>query len=305
MKKLLLALAVLTFVLGETVRCACSADDAKPGARRATASQRSPGKKLTAVGTVEPEEVADVCAQVAGRIVSFGADPRANGKRIDFGSSVEVGAVLAQIDSEPYATRVEHQRAGCARAEAELAQAKARLEYADARREDFQERKKSKVAVSESDCDLARFDAKSAKASVAMAEAALLQNKIALKRAEIDLGHTTIKSPIKGIVVDRRINVGQVVAPAANSPSLFLVAKLERLQVWASVNEADIAKIRPQQRVRVTVDAFPGAVFEGQVKQIRLNAAMTQNQVAYTVVVALSSPTEKLLPYLTAQVEFE
>ncbi len=77
------------------------------------------------------------------------------------------------------------------------------------------------------------------------------------------------------------------------------------MQVWASVNEADIGRIHQQQHVRFTVDAYPGEVFEGHVTQIRLNAQSTQNVVSYTVIVAITSATKKLLPYLTAHLEFE
>jgi HlyD family secretion protein len=140
---------------------------------------------------------------------------------------------------------------------------------------------------------------------VAAAEAALAQKKAVLKESQLNLSYTTIKSPIQGIVIDRRVNVGQMTVFSSNAPSLFLIADVKKLQVWATVNEADVARIHPQQSVRFTVDAIPGKVFEGKVKQIRLNATMVQNTVTYTVVVAISSATEKLLPYLTAHLEFE
>ena len=95
--------------------------------------------------------------------------------------------------------------------------------------------------------------------------------------ARIALASTTITSPIKGVVIDRRVNVGQAVTPDLNAPSLFLIANLDKLQVWASVNEMDIARVHVGQPVRFTVDAFPGKVFEGKVEQIRLNAQMVQN----------------------------
>jgi HlyD family secretion protein len=155
------------------------------------------------------------------------------------------------------------------------------------------------------DAALAWLDHEAAKACVTAAVAGLRQNKAALDKAELELDDTCIRSPIKGVVIDLRVNVGQVVGPTPNVPSLFLVAKLEKLQIWASVREADIAKIQLHQRVRFTVDARPGKVFNGEVEQIRLNAAMTQNVVTYTVVVAISSAPEKLLPYLTAHIEFE
>jgi HlyD family secretion protein len=91
-----------------------------------------------------------------------------------------------------------------------------------------------------------------------------------------------------------------------NAPSLFLIAKdLKRLQVWASVNEADIGQIHAGQVVRFSVDAYPDEVFKGVVAQIRLNASMTQNVVTYTVVVDTNNDNGKLLPYLTANVQFE
>ena len=110
------------------------------------------------------------------------------------------------------------------------------------------------------------------------------------------------------MIVDRRINVGQTVVSSLNSPSLFLIAKdLKRLEVWASVNEADIGNIRSGQTVRFTVDAYPGHIFHGVVAedQPRLNASMNQNIVTYTVVVDTDNSEGKLLPYLTADVEFE
>lgn len=132
-----------------------------------------------------------------------------------------------------------------------------------------------------------------------------MQGEAALRQAEINLGYTTIRSPVKGVIVDRRVNVGQTVVASLNAPSLFLIAKdLRRVQVWASVNEADIGRIRVRQAARFTVDAFPGDEFAGEVAQIRLNATMTQNVVTYTVVVSVDNSSGRLLPYLTANVRF-
>ncbi len=189
------------------------------------------------------------------------------------------------------------------RAEAELAQAMINLERAEAQWKGVQALEKSK-AISRSDIDLATFNCKAAKASVAAAKALLVQNHASLRQAEIELSYTLIKSPIRGTVIDRRVNVGQMVVPA-NTSSLFLVGKLDKLVVWASVNEADIARVHLQQAVRFRVDAYPGKVFDGKVEQIRLNATMSQNVVTYTVVVAISGTPKELLPYMTASLEFE
>jgi HlyD family secretion protein len=108
------------------------------------------------------------------------------------------------------------------------------------------------------------------------------------------------------VIVDRRVNIGQTVVASLSAPSLFLLAKdLTRLQVWASVNEADIGHIHPGQPVSFRVAAFPGERFKGTVMQIRLNATMTQNVVTYTVVVVVDNSTGRLLPYMTANLDFE
>ena len=112
-------------------------------------------------------------------------------------------------------------------------------------------------------------------------------------------------SPVNGVIIDRRVTIGETVASSLNTPSLFLIAKdLTRMQVWASVNEADIGNIHPGQDVTFTVDAFPNRVFHGKVNKVRLNATMTQNVVTYTVEVNTDNSDGKLLPYLTANVNF-
>ena len=270
----------------------------------ATPGQGGPEKKITAVGTVEPEAVVDVGAQVAGTITSFGADPHGDGKPIDYGSSVEAGTVLAQIDSTLYAARVEQERAGCSRAEAELTKARIDLEQAQVEWQDYPgtEKERNHIVLRLQPGRLQSEDGQGIHCS-GRGHARREQGRA--KQAEIELGYTTIRSPIKGVIIDRRANVGQIVAGTLNSASLFLVADMEKLQVWANVKEADIGQIHPRQRVRFTVDAYPGKVFEGEVKQIRLNATMFQNAVAYTVVVTVSGATDKLLPYMTANLEFE
>ena len=107
------------------------------------------------------------------------------------------------------------------------------------------------------------------------------------------------------MIVDRRVNIGQTVVSSLSASSLFLIAKdLKRIQVWVSVNEADIGNVAKDQPVEFTVDALPNQVFQGQVGKIRLNATMTQNVVTYTVEVNTNNDDGKLLPYLTANAQF-
>jgi HlyD family secretion protein len=131
-----------------------------------------------------------------------------------------------------------------------------------------------------------------------------------LKTAQTNLDYTTITSPVKGVVIDRRVNVGQTVVASLSAPSLFLIAKdLSKMEVWATVNEVDVGKIQAGQDVKFTVDAFPGKQYKGKVVPqgklpFRLNATMNQNVVTYTVVVSADNAEGTLRPYLTTNLSF-
>jgi len=271
---------------------------------------------VSATGTVQPEELVDVGSQVAGKIVAFGQDK--DGKTVDYGSFVEKGTILARIDDSLYAAEVSQARAQVAqaranvqRAEADLGQYKAKLFQAESEWRRAQHLGPSE-ALSQSDFDAARSDFEIARANLNVGQAALRQAREAVSQAEAvlqkanqNLAYCTIKSPVDGVIIDRRVNIGQTVVASLNAPSLFLIAKdLKRLQIWVPVNEADIGHIRIGQPVTFTVDAFPREIFVGQVGKIRLNATMTQNVVTYTVEVNTDNQDGRLMPYLTANVKF-
>jgi HlyD family secretion protein len=191
---------------------------------------------ISATGTVEPEEVIDVGAQVAGQILSFGKD--ANGKTVDYGSAVEEGTVLARIDDSLYAAdaaqaeaQVESSRAGLQRAAADLEQMKAKFQQAERDWRRAQNLGPSE-ALAQASYDAYQSTYETAKANVAVGEAAILQAKAGmaqadavLRRAQRNLGYCTIKSPVRGVIIDRRVNIGQTVVASLNAPSLFLIAK--------------------------------------------------------------------------------
>jgi HlyD family secretion protein len=271
---------------------------------------------ISATGTIEPIEVVDVGAQVAGLIKAFGTD--AAGKTIDYGSVVEEGAMLAKIDESVYAAdlavakaQMEQDKAGELSAAANLEQARAKLTQAEADWNRAQELGRSKLlAVSDSDSfkaayEVARANVAVADAALAEARAATVQAQAGLDKAQRNLDFCIIKSPVKGVIIDRRVNIGQTVVSSFNAPSLFLIAKdLTKMQIWVAVNEADVGRIIPGAPVTFTCDAFPGRQFEGVVGKVRLNATMTQNVVMYTVEVNTENPDNTLLPYLTANVHF-
>ena len=272
---------------------------------------------ISATGTVEPEELVDVGAQVAGLIIAFGKDE--DGNEIDYGSPVAKDTILAKIDDTSYASDValataqlEQAKAGVESSQANLLQLKAKLDQA---RLDWERAQKlgPSEALAKSSYDSYKAAFEVAQANVAVGEAAILQAKASvsqdeatLQKAKLNLGYCTITSPVEGVIIDRRVNIGQTVVSSLNTPSLFLIAKdLKRMQVWVSVNEADIGKIYEGQPATFTVSTYEGQTFKGMVGQIRLNATMTQNVVTYTVEVDTDNSSGKLLPYLTANVNFE
>jgi HlyD family secretion protein len=262
---------------------------------------------INATGTIEPEEVVDVGAQVAGRIESFGIDPHEPTKPISYRSRVEQGTVLARLDSALFQARVDQARGRVAKAEADIEQARAKLRRAQRELERTKKiRARGTALVAEQEYEAAVANFESAKAALGVNESELIVARADLEEATVNLGYTTIRSPVKGIILDRRINIGQTVIASLNAPSLFLIAKdLSRLEIWSSVNETDIGSIHEGQKVRFTVGALPRETFEGNVSQIRLNASMTQNVVTYTVVVSVDNSNGRLLPYLTARLQFE
>jgi HlyD family secretion protein len=143
-------------------------------------------------------------------------------------------------------------------------------------------------------------------AAIVQAQAGVTQAKAAADRAQRNLSYCTITSPVDGVIIARRVNMGQTVVASLNAPSLFLIAKdLRRMQVWVPVNEADIGRLHPGLPVSFIVDAMPDATFRGQVGKIRLDASMTQNVVTYTVEVQTDNSDGRLMPYLTANIKFE
>ena len=237
-----------------------------------------------------------------GIIKSFGTD--INGKTIDYGSTVEKGAVLAKIDDSVHSVDLSVAKAGEMSAKANLEQMQAKLDQAAAEWRRAQELFTNKLmAQVDYDTDKANYEV--AQANVSVAESGIAQAQADLEKAQRNLDFCIITSPVRGVIIDRRVNIGQTVVSSLNAPSLFLIAAdLTKMQIWVSVNEADVGRIKPGAPVTFTCDAFPGRKFHGAVDQVRLNATMTQNIVIYTVVVNTDNSDKTLLPDLTANVSF-
>jgi len=152
----------------------------------------------------------------------------------------------------------------------------------------------------------AQASIKQMQSQIQLTKAQIKQSEAALQLAKVNLSHTTITSPINGVVVSRQVDVGQTVAASLSAPTLFTIANdLTQMQALANVDEADIGAVNQANKVSFTVDAFPGQTFEGKINQIRLNSTTVQNVVTYTVVIDVSNPDQKLKPGMTTNLNFE
>ena len=159
----------------------------------------------------------------------------------------------------------------------------------------------SGVAQSQAQVQQSQAQVQQTQAQVQQAQAQVQQAEAALRLAEVNLTHTTITSPIDGIVVSRDVNVGQTVAASLSAPTLFTIAgDLTQMQVIANIDQADIGVVEQAKSVKFTVDAFPGKDFDGKIQQMRLNPQNVQNVVTYNVVIDVNNPDQKLKPGMTA-----
>lgn len=244
-------------------------------------------------GSLNPVITVDVGSQVSGKIDKL---------YVDFNSRVKEGQVIAELDQAQFITRVKQNEANYKSAEASLEKTKVTLDNT---------KKKYDRAMNLFEKDLISFEEKeaietqyySAMADIQSSEARLEQADSQLDSSKVDLTYTIIKSPIDGIVINRRVNIGQTVAASFQAPVLFQIANdLSKMQVECSVDEADIGKVKEGQKVRFTVDAFPDENFTGKISQVRYAPEIVQNVVTYTTIVEVNNPEMKLRPGMTATV---
>ncbi len=248
---------------------------------------------VTATGTVNPVISVQVGSQVSGKIAKLFAD---------FNSVVRQGQVIAMLDDKPFRARVgqaqatlKSARGNLARAQTALAQRRLELDRAiRLRRQGF---------VSQAELDLARTNYRDAEAQVEVAQAQVDQAQATLSAAELDLGYTTIYSPVNGMVVSRNVDVGQTVAASFQTPTLFVIAQdLSQMQVNANVSESDIGGVTEGKPAEFRVDAYPNEVFKGTVTQVRNAPISIQNVVTYDVIISVDNRDLKLKPGMTANV---
>ncbi|HEY0298242.1 MAG TPA: efflux RND transporter periplasmic adaptor subunit, partial [Arachidicoccus sp.] len=234
---------------------------------------------VTATGTVQPVDTVAVGTQVSGTIAKLYAD---------FNSVVKKGQLLAQLDQTLFEASVQQAQGNLANAESQLTFQQ--TNYAR------QKQLYDVGAISKADFDNATYSLNSAKAQVEASEGNL-------KTAQKNLQLSTIYSPIDGTILSRNVSEGQTVAASFNTPTLFTIAKdLTKMQVLASVDQADVGNIKDSERATFTVDAFLNDEFEGKIDEIRLTPTTSSNVVTYSTIIDAPNKDLKLKPGMTANI---
>ncbi len=249
---------------------------------------------VMATGNLNPTNSVDIGIEVSGTIKEI---------YVDFNDKVNIGQVLAKLDTTKLKSQVDSSRASLAIVKANLLESgvnvkNTKLNY-DRTLKMF-EQSKGKYP-SKNDLDDARFSYESAQASYEAAKARVEQAQFNLKTDEDNLAKALVKSSIKGIVLNRAVEVGQTVAASMSTPTLFTLAKdLSKMDLIVSIDEADVADIKEGLNVTFTVDAYPKEIFKGKIKQVRYNPIEESGVITYETVALVENEKLYLRPGMTA-----
>ena len=236
---------------------------------------------VSATGALQATQTVEVGTQVSGQVAQI---------FVDFNDRVRQGQLIARIDPTLPLQEVRSAEANLQRVQAEVAQTQRDLERARQLHE--------QQVVTDAELEQAQYAYSVARASYNAAQ-------VSVERARRNLGYTEIRSPVNGVVIDRAVDVGQTVAASMSAPTLFVIAQdLAEMEILAAVDESDIGRIHEGQDVRFTVQAYPDEEFAGVVSQVRLQSAMQENVVSYMVVVRVGNVDGRLIPGMTATVDF-
>lgn len=265
-------------------------------------------RKVSASGKIRALNTIKVGTEVSGQVTKV---------YVDFNSPVKAGQVLAEIDSTRVRARVQQSeaqvalaRAGLQQTVANVARARSELEIQErdfARQRALAERgfvSKAGLDIAQSKLNSARNALQVALAQTQSGNAQISQGTAELSSARLDLNRTVIVAPASGVIINKLVEPGTTVAASFQTPNLFeIAADTTKMQVEASVDEADIGQIIEGQDVTFTVDSYPNDIFRAKVRQVRQAPVETQNVVSYLVIIDVDNTDGKLLPGMTANVE--
>lgn len=276
---------------------------------------------VSSTGTLNPVVSVQVGSQVSGQIKEI---------FVDYNSVVKKDDIIARIDPDSFALRVNQamadleaarataltQRANVSALHSEVSRAQVALAEAERDLKRNQslvekgfvsqavlEKSQSALATAQENVKTAQAQRAVGDAQVRNGEALVKQRESQLAQAKVDLERTAIRAPVDGIVISRAVDAGQTVAASLQAPTLFLIARnLTDMQVEASIDEAEIGRVAVGQEATFTVDSFPGRTFSGKIMQVRKAAQVVQNVVTYIAVISAPNPDQALLPGMSANV---
>lgn len=249
---------------------------------------------VQATGSLEALRNVQVGSQVSGTVKAI---------HVDFNSIVKKGQVIAELDPALLQVQVAVQKASMERQQGEIAQQQVQLEN-DQTNLARAEKMFASGLISEQQVEAARLTVKSRQASIESAKKMIVQAKANLQQAELNVSYCIIRSPVAGVVVDRKVDIGQAVQASMTTPQFFTIAtELTTLKLAALVDESDIGFIRRDMPVTFTVDTYGNQQFHGTVDAVRLNAQTANNVVTYPVWINVENADLKLRPSMTANLK--
>jgi HlyD family secretion protein len=281
-RKSIITIAVIALVALIAVLVRQVAFAKEPDTYRFVAVSRGDIKAtVSSTGTLNAVTTVSVGTQVSGQVSEL---------LVDYNDRVKKGQLLARIDPTLALQAVTDAQANVEKSQAQALQAS---------RDYSRNRELLNAGL------VARSAYEQTQSTAEVAQAGVKSARIALDRAKQNLSYTNIYAPIDGVVIERNVQQGQTVAASLSAPQLFLIANdLSQMEILAQVGESDIAQIKQGQTAEFTVQALTGQTFTGKVKQVRLQSTTQDNVVNYTVVVGVENPRGKLLPGMTARVNF-
>lgn len=249
---------------------------------------------VSATGTVEPTNLVEVSSELSGTLAEV---------EVDYNDAVEPGQVLARLDTTKLEAQVEVQRSALLAAEAVVEQAQVTL-Y-----ESFDEFERQSALDERGVTTHAVFTAaeaalKRAEAALQIADAdrALADAQLALQQADLD--KAVITAPIRGVILERNADVGQIVASSLSAPVLFTIAEdLRQMELQVEIDEADIGLIAVGNRATFTVEAYDDDIFPAEILTIRYAPETVEGVVSYKAILGIDNAALKLRPGMTATAE--
>ena len=270
--------------------------EVKPQITEATVTRGSIAETVAATGTLTAVRTIDIGTQVSGTVKKLYAD---------FNDLVKQGQLLAELDPSLLQTQVDMQTANLQRADVDINQRQITLEN-DLKKLERQRELFAKQLVTQEALDQSELQVKLDRANIDSSKASRVQTLASLEQAKKNVEYTKIYAPIDGVITVRITDEGRTVNASTSSPSLYTMATdLTKMLLTASIDEAEVSKVREGQTVSFRVDAYAGAMFYGRVKQVRLTAKNSQNVVTYKTVVDVNNPDFRLKPGMTATLNVE